>query len=61
MSRFAAMTLLLVLLGAVGCSSAGNSDPPVGGCQAAPCHEARDHSSSSQGIGGGMSHGGGMM
>ena len=61
MSRFAAITFLLVLLGAVGCSSAGSSDPPVGGCQAAPCHEARDHSSSSQGNGGGMSHGGGMM
>jgi hypothetical protein len=61
MSRFAVMTLLLILLGAAGCSSAGSSDPPLGGCQAASCHEARDHSSSGQGNGGGMGHAGGMM
>ena len=61
MSKFAAMTLLLVLLGAADCSSsAGSSDPPPGGCQAASCHEARDHSTGSQGNGGGMGHGGMM-
>jgi hypothetical protein len=63
MSKRAATLLLLVLLGAAGCSANGGQDRAASGCapaQAAPCHEPPDHSNGNpggQGNGGGMGHG----
>ena len=62
MPRLTAMLVLLVLLGAAGCS-VGPHDKSAEGCadQAALCHQPPDHADSAAGSGAGNTGNGGGM